>query len=92
MDEYEWNSRKAAINLQKHEVSFAEASTIFDDPRFVIFGDPVHSHGEVRYIAVGMSDQQRVLFVAYTERGINVRIISAREATNRERKRYEEEI
>ena len=87
---FEWDTNKAATNLVKHGVSFAEAKTVFDDPIYVDFYDPDHSDEEYRYIMIGMSLQSRLLLVAYTERDDRVRLISAREATRKERKAYEQ--
>ena len=87
---YEWDSNKAVTNLAKHGVSFEEAKTVFDDPLYVDFYDPDHSYDEHRYIMIGMSAQNRLLLIAYTERGDSIRLISAREATRRERKAYEQ--
>jgi hypothetical protein len=89
--EYEWDENKAAANLSKHGVSFAEARTVFDDPLYVDFYDPDHSHGEQRFIRLGESTQGRLLFVSYMERNNAIRLISAREATLSERKAYERE-
>jgi uncharacterized DUF497 family protein len=86
----EWDKIKAAANLEKHGIAFEEAATVFDDPMYVDFYDPDHSYGEHRYIIMGASCQQRLLFVSYTERGDAVRLISAREATPSERRGYEE--
>jgi len=69
-----------------------EAKSVFYDDLFVAFSDPDHSVGEHRFIIMGRSDQGRLLVVAYTERSRAVRLISAREATRRERKNYEEDI
>jgi len=88
--QYRWDLRKAASNLTKHDVSFEEAATVFDDPLFIAFADPDHSIGENRFIIMGESKRRRLLVVAYAERG--TRLISAREATRRERATYEEEI
>ena len=88
--EFEWNESKATANLSKHGVSFDEAKTVFDDPLYVDFYDPDHSHDEHRYIILGESRQGRFLLVSYTERGNIIRLISAREATRMERKVYEE--
>ena len=82
--------RKAASNLKKHRVSFGEASTIFDDPWFVTFLDEEHSMDEDRYITIGLSTRSRLLLIAHTDRGGQIRIISARKATSNERKFYEE--
>ena len=89
--EFEWDPTKAASNLQKHQVAFEEATTVFRDPLSSAIVDPAHSRGEVRFVIFGMSDRGRVLAVMYTERGERVRIISAREATRPERGAYEEE-
>ena len=88
--QYEWDEHKAESNLIKHGVAFEEAKTVFDDPLYVDFYDPDHSVSENRYIIIGESCKQRLLFVSYTERGNIVRLISAREATPSERKGYEE--
>ena len=87
---FAWDAGKEAINLAKHGVAFDEAATIFDDPYFMIFEDPDHSLGEYRYLIVGQSAKLRLLVVSYTDRGETTRIISAREATKRERRSYEE--
>jgi uncharacterized DUF497 family protein len=76
-------------NLAKHGVSFVEAMTIFGDPLELIIADPYHSEGEFRFLSVGSSSGGHLLVVAYTERGERIRIISAREATAKERRDYE---
>ncbi|HEX3529923.1 MAG TPA: BrnT family toxin [Thermoanaerobaculia bacterium] len=87
----EWDPEKASHNLKKHGVSFEEAKTVFDDALFLVYADPAHSMEENRLLILGQSDRGRLLVVAYTERRKSVRLISAREATRRERKAYEEE-
>lgn len=87
---YEWDKNKAVTNLSKHGVSFEEAKTVFDDPLYVDFYDPDHSHNEHRFILLGESIQGRLLFVSYMERDNAIRLISAREATQSERKAYEQ--
>lgn len=89
---FEWNTKKAEANLKKHGVSFDEAKTVFSDPLFVIFADPDHSFAEKRFIIMGESNENRLLVVSYTERKKATRLISAREATRPERKKYEEDI
>lgn len=89
--EFEWNDEKAKINLAKHEVSFEEAKTVFDDGLFLIFADIDHSSEEKRFIIMGESDKGRLLVVAFTERETATRLITARKATPSERKFYEEE-
>ena len=81
---FQWNKTKAALNLDKHGVSFEEASTVFDDPLSSAVSDPDHSIDEYRWVMTGTSDQGRLLVVAFTERGDVTRIISARIATRRE--------
>jgi uncharacterized DUF497 family protein len=88
--QFEWDPAKYSQNRTKHGVSFEEASTAFEDDFFLCFADPDHSEGEVRYLLLGQSLQGRLLVIAYTERRGVVRLISAREATRRERKTYEE--
>lgn len=87
---FEWDETKAKANLRSHRVSLDEAATVFSDPLSITILDPDHSANEQRYIDIGTSDKGRVLVVAYTERGANVRIISCRKATPTERRRYEE--
>lgn len=87
--EFEWDRDKAAQNLEKHEVSFDEAVTVFHDPLAATFDDPDHSAGEQRFVTIGYSSQNRLIVVAHTERGEAIRIISVRLATSQERKRHE---
>jgi len=89
---YEWDPAKAAANLNKHRVSFEEAASVFLDPAALTFLDPDHSDEEEREITIGRSARRRVLFVAHSERDDRIRIISARRATRRERRQYEEGI
>ena len=89
---FEWDPEKADGNIQKHGVSFDEASTVFGDPLSLLMPDPDHSADEERYVVLGVSAQQKLLVVAFAERPPNTRLISARRATRAERKRYEEEI
>jgi uncharacterized protein len=89
--DFEWDAEKAATNVRKHGVPFDEAATIFGDPLSLTYHDPDHSWEEERYITVGTSHAGRLLVVSQTDRGENVRIISARIATRRERRKYEEE-
>jgi hypothetical protein len=89
--EFEWDVEKAASNLSKHGVSFLEAMSVFGDPLEVVIPDPVHSAAEFRFLSLGRSQRGRLLVVSYTERRERVRIISARDATPRERRQYESE-
>jgi uncharacterized DUF497 family protein len=79
-----------AANLKKHGVSFKEAQTVFDDPLYVDFDDPDHSADERRYIIIGLSQQGRLLLVAFAEQVEATRLISARQVTRSEREAYEE--
>jgi uncharacterized DUF497 family protein len=88
--EFKWDTQKAKSNLSKHNVSFAEAQTVFDDPLYVDFYDPDHSEDEHRYIIIGESSRSRILLVSYTEREDKIRIISARLVTKQELKAYQE--
>ena len=87
---FEWDKRKAAVNNRKHGVLFNEAATVFADKLSFTFPDMGHSDDEERYLTIGMSMTGRLLVVAHTERGENIRLISAREATRKERTFYEE--
>ncbi len=88
---YEWDPKKAAENLKKHKVSFDEAKTVFTDPFALTFDDPEHSIGEQRFITIGTSEKQRIMFLAHADRGVDhVRIISARSATSTEAHAYQE--
>ena len=86
---FEWDEGKASENLAKHGVSFAEASTVFADPLSRTIPDPLHSDEEDRFVIMGETASGRTLVVVHTHRGENIRIISARKATSRERKDYE---
>jgi uncharacterized DUF497 family protein len=82
-----WNERKAVANLKKHGVSFQEASTAFDDELGAYYPDTLD---EERFILIGYSRQQRLLYVVHAEVEVDaIRIISARKATNHEKTRYE---
>lgn len=87
---FEWDPEKAQKNLKKHEVSFDEASSVFDDPLFITLLDDDHSDEEERYITIGISNKTRLLLVAHTERDNRIRIISARKATKNEENFYKE--
>ena len=86
-----WDARKAAVNERKHGIGFPEATTVLDDPLSVTIPDPAHSVGEHRFLLLGMSRPRRLLVVAHAEEGESIRIISARRASRRERRTYEEE-
>ncbi|MFZ2807526.1 MAG: BrnT family toxin [Desulfosalsimonadaceae bacterium] len=86
---FEWDPQKAKNNIEKHDVSFEEASTVFRDPLSLTIDDPLHSSGEMRMVQIGISHKNRLLVVVHIERSDNIRIISARKATKEERNNYE---
>jgi uncharacterized DUF497 family protein len=87
---FEWNNKKAELNFKKHGITFQEAITIWNDEFAAFLDDPDHSKGEFRYIMIGYSNKNNLLFVSFTERNNIIRIISARKAIRDERKRHEE--
>jgi uncharacterized DUF497 family protein len=89
---FTWDPKKARSNLQKHGVPFEEAVTVFYDPLAKVAHDPEHSNDEDRFILVGHSQKNRLLFVIhiYRESTNTIRIISARRATKREMRDFEE--
>ena len=87
---FEWDAKKAQSNAKKHGVSFLEASTVFGDEKTLTIADPTHSADEERFVTIGCSQQGKILVVVATERGANLRIISARPANRREREQYEQ--
>ena len=86
--EFEWDADKAATNLTKHGVSFQEAATVFGDPLAMTYPD--HSDEEDRFLTYGHSTPGRLVVVLHSDRGDKTRIISARLATRKERKKHEE--
>jgi uncharacterized DUF497 family protein len=88
--QFEWDSEKAARNLAKHGVSFHEAGTVFGDPVALTYFDPDHSSEDDRFLTFGHSSEGRLLVVSHTDRDDRIRIISAKRATRKERKAYEE--
>jgi uncharacterized DUF497 family protein len=88
--QFTWDPAKAAANVRKHGVSFADASTVFRNPLAKVLPDPTHSEEEQRSLILGHSAGGRLLMVAFTETDDRIRIISAREASPRECREYEE--
>jgi uncharacterized protein len=86
-----WDPEKAKVNLEKHGVRFSDAETILFDPNALTRED-MKSEGAQRFVTVGMDALGRILIVVYTYRGEDIRLISARPATKRERMQYEEGI
>lgn len=87
--ECKWDPRKAAANVRKHGVSFAEASTVLDDVLSATVIDRDNSVSEARYLTVGMARSGRLMVVGHTERSGHIRIFSARLASKSERRLYE---
>ena len=83
---FEWDDEKNHINIKKHGISFESARFVFADENHVILYDDIHSVNEERYIAIGMVD--KILYVVHTIRNERIRIISARTATEAERRIY----
>lgn len=83
-----WNSNGTLLRRNPIWKSTAEAISVFGDQLEITIPDPDHSESEFRFLSLGCSDQGRLLVVAYTERQGRVRLISAREAAPRERKKY----
>ena len=88
--EFEWDPDKEQSNVEKHQVDFAEAKTVFNDPLEATIPDPIHSLDEHRFLSLGRSETDRLVVVSYTERhGGRIRIINARLASRKERRQYE---
>jgi uncharacterized DUF497 family protein len=87
--DYQWDPEKAASNLGKHGVDFADAVGVFED-EWALTIKVEHVEGEQRFATLGTDFLERVLVVVYTYRGGTIRLISARRATRRERRAYEQ--
>jgi len=88
---FDWDPEKNIINVGKHNVTFLEAETVFDDDNMIYRVDLKHSKNEERFFALGMSEKPRLLLVCHCIReGLKIRIISARKPTKAEAKYYEE--
>ena len=86
---YTWDPKKASSNFKKHKVDFAAVEAVFEDDKCLYFRDNSQDYGEERYVAIGMDALLNVVVVVYTYRGEDeIRIISARKATQKERKQY----
>jgi uncharacterized DUF497 family protein len=90
---FEWNPRKAELNRRKHDLNFADAASVFAEPLARIFADDIHSADERREIIIGHVTSGKLVLVYFTEREPGrIRIISARYATRKEQRDYEEHI
>jgi uncharacterized protein len=92
---FEWDQAKAAINLSKHGISFEEAESAFSDAEGLDGPDMQHSVQEQRFLRIAMSDQRRILTIAFAVRRKDdvetIRIISARRSSRKERAAYNQE-
>ena len=86
-DDFEWDTAKAESNLKKHKISFLEAIAVFADLFALTQYDHTDEYGEVRWLITGVI-QSGIVTIVYVERGERFRIISAREATQHERRNY----
>lgn len=86
---YQWNRDKAAANLCKHGIDFADAVSVFSDDLAITIPD--ERFDEERFVTIGVDAFARVLVVVYTMRDDEIRVVSARKATRQERQQYEEE-
>jgi uncharacterized protein len=87
---FEWDVKKALLNIQKHSISFEEGCTAFGDVLSLTIEDPLHSKDENRFILIGKSIALNTLVVVHLENRDAIRIISVRKATKHEQKAYEE--
>ena len=87
--DFDWDEGNADKSWEKHGVADLECEEVFFNQPLIVRRDPGHSQHEARYYALGHSDQNRLLFVAFTVRGRLVRVISARDMTHKERGIYE---
>ena len=87
---FDWDPKKAQINLRRHKVSFEDAKSVFSDERALLIDDPDHSEEEDRFVLLGLSHSLRLLVVVhcYREEGHVIRIISARKADADEQSVY----
>jgi uncharacterized protein len=87
---FDWDPKKALVNLRKHKVSFEDAQSVFSDERALLIDDPDHSEDEERFVLLGLSQSLRLLVVVhcYRAEGRVIRIISARKADSDEQSLY----
>lgn len=88
--QFEWDPKKAQVNLRMHKLSFEDAQSVFSDERALLIDDPDHSEGEDRFVLLGLSHSLRLLVVVhcYRAEGHVIRIISARKADADEQSIY----
>lgn len=89
--DFDWDTHNTNKIWEKHKVRFAEAEEVFFDIDLIILPDPTHSVAEERYIVLGKTKTGRLLFVVFTKRPEKIRVISARDMSRKERKKYNEQ-
>ncbi|MCD8118802.1 MAG: BrnT family toxin [Lachnospiraceae bacterium] len=90
---FEWDEEKERLNIEKHGIDFRTAVQVFHDENRIEYFDKIHSIGEDRYITIGMIGERMIIItLVYTERVDVIRVISARVATKKERRFYEDGI
>jgi uncharacterized DUF497 family protein len=94
--DFDWDNNKDQSNITKHGISFEEAIAIFDDPNILTFEDVRFNYGETRFVSIGQitiitQEKKVIIVVIHTQRNRAIRLISARKANERERKRYEQQ-
>ena len=87
---FEWDEQKRLINLQRHEIDFADAERIFQNDLFT-FIDDRFNYGETRFVSFGLLDGD-IVAIVYTETEESIRVISIRKATKNEQQIYIKEI
>ncbi len=85
---FDWTGGNAEKNWKRHGVAPAEAEQVFFNTPLLWGDDPMHSGAERRYYALGQTDEGRALFIAFTMRGLRLRVVSARDMSQKERKAY----
>jgi hypothetical protein len=85
---YEWDPGKAASNLRKHDVHFADAVGVLED-NMALWQEDIGEYDEERFVAIGMDYLGRILTIVFTFRGNSIRLISARKATKNEKSAYD---
>ena len=88
--QFQWDAGNREKNWLKHRVTPAECEEVFFDPHKRVLGSVLHTGHETRYVLIGQTQGNRLLFVAFTMRGHTVRVISARDLNRSERGLYEE--
>lgn len=85
---FEWDIDKALLNIKEHDVTFDEALSVLLHDDFALTNEDTREYNEQRFITLGKSNLGRVLYVVWTERDVNYRMISARKANKHEQKGY----